>query len=256
MTDSSELFVEQGGTEGPMLVLLHGLRANAAVWHPFEAVVERHWRGRWLAPDFRGHGRSPHGRPYSIEGHATDVAALLRGRRDVTLVGHSMGGLVAMAVGSVALALSIRRIVAFGVKTDWSEEDLARMERSAQAPAKVFATRDEAVDRYLRLSGLEGLVDRDSDTVAAGVVGRDGGYVLAADPAVGAIGKPDIARIASGVGVPLTLLCGDRDAIASPEGMARLGAAVLSLSGRGHNVHVEAPEALWRAITDSPPGPG
>lgn len=250
MTDSSELFVEQGGAEGPLLVLLHGLHANAAVWHPFEAVVERHWRGRWLAPDFRGHGRSPHRRPYSIEGHATDVAALLRDRRDVTLVGHSMGGLVAMAVGSMARGLSIRRIVAFGVKTDWRDEDLARMERSAQAPAKVFATRDEAVDRYLRLSGLEGLVDRDSGTVAAGIVRRDGGHALAADPAVGAIGKPDIARIASSVGFPLKLLCGDRDAIASPGGMAQLGAAVLTLSGQGHNVHVEAPETLWRAITD------
>lgn len=256
MTDSSELFVEQGGTEGPLLVLLHGLHANAAVWRPFEAVVELHWRGRWLAPDFRGHGRSPHSRPYSIEGHATDVAALLRDRRDVTLIGHSMGGLVAMAVGSMAPAHSIRQIVAFGVKTDWRDEDLARMERFAQAPAKVFATRDEAIDRYLRLSGLDGLVDRDSDTVAAGIVRRDGGYALAADPAVGAIGKPDIADIASGVGVPLKLMCGDRDAIASPEGMARLGAAVLTLSGRGHNVHVEAPEALWRAIADSPPNSG
>lgn len=250
MADSSELFVEEGGSEGPLLVLLHGLHANAAVWHPFEAVLGLHWPGRWLAPDFSGHGRSPHRRPYSIERHATDIAALLGDRRDVTLVGHSMGGLVAIAVGSLVPAHSIRQIVAFGVKTGWSDDDVARMERFAHTPAKVFATREEAADRYLRLSGLQGLVDPGSDTVAAGIACRDGTWTLAADPAVGAIGRPDIPRIASGCTASLKLLCGDRDAIASPEGMARLGAAVRTLAGRGHNVHVEAPEVLWRAITD------
>lgn len=253
MADSSGLFFEAGGTEGPLLVLLHGLHANAAVWHPFEAVLTQHWAGSWIAPDFRGHGRSGHARPYSIERHAMDVAALLRDRRDVTLVGHSMGGLVAIVLGSMASACSIRQVVAFGVKTDWSDEDVARTQRFAQAPAKTFATRGEAVERYLRLSGLHGLVDSESDTVAAGIACHDGAYMLATDPAVGAIERPDIARIASGIEAPLTLLCGDRDAIASPEGMSRFGAPVRILAGQGHNVHVEAPEVFWDAVKDSLP---
>src|SRR5690606_7896722 len=94
------LWNERGGAGGPLLVLLHGLGGNSAVWQSLEPSLAMHWVGRWIAPDFAGHGRSPHRGPYSIERHAADVAALLEGENDVTVVGHSMGGLIAMAIAS------------------------------------------------------------------------------------------------------------------------------------------------------------
>ena len=72
----SKLFAERGGKGERLLVLLHGLGATAAVWHPFIEVLDREWNGRWLAPDFRGHGRSMKEGPYNFEQHAKDVGAL------------------------------------------------------------------------------------------------------------------------------------------------------------------------------------
>jgi len=53
----STLFAERGGSGEKLLVLLHGLGATAAVWHPLQKILEREWRGRWIAPDFRAGSR-------------------------------------------------------------------------------------------------------------------------------------------------------------------------------------------------------
>jgi pimeloyl-ACP methyl ester carboxylesterase len=50
------------------------------------------------------------------------------------------------------------------------------------------------------------------------------------------------------VRVPVHLLCGEGDTVARPETMRLLGSEVTVLPGVGHNPHVEAPEAFWRAI--------
>lgn len=88
----------------PLVVLIHGITANALAWArvaptlagPFEVV----------APDLRGRaGSTALPGPYGIERHAEDVAALLHslGDRRRVLVGHSMGAFVAtMAADGVA----------------------------------------------------------------------------------------------------------------------------------------------------------
>src|SRR5436305_686264 len=64
-----KLWHHGGGEDNtPRLVLIHGLGANADVWLPLVPHVDR----RWIAPDLRGHGRSPHQAPYGYGGHAAD----------------------------------------------------------------------------------------------------------------------------------------------------------------------------------------
>ena len=94
------LHVESGGAGRRLLVLLHGLGANGVVWRRLVPILEAHWQGRWTAPDFRGHGRSPYEGPYGYAAHAADVAALIAGEDEVTLLGHSFGGVVAALVGT------------------------------------------------------------------------------------------------------------------------------------------------------------
>ena len=50
-----KLWYREGGEGGQRLVLIHGMGANADVWEPLKPYIEQ----RWLAPDLRGHGRSP-----------------------------------------------------------------------------------------------------------------------------------------------------------------------------------------------------
>ncbi|MDQ8044432.1 MAG: alpha/beta fold hydrolase [Solirubrobacteraceae bacterium] len=85
------------GGKGQPMVLLHGIASNAQTWDP---VIERFARTHEvIAPDLIGHGRSskPAG-DYSIGGYATVVRDLLMALdlERVTLVGHSLGGGIAM----------------------------------------------------------------------------------------------------------------------------------------------------------------
>lgn len=242
------IYCQRGGESGPLLVLLHGLGATGAVWEGLLPLLEAHWPGRWLIPDFRGHGRSSHQVPYGIGIHAADVASLLHQGEEVCVIGHSMGGVVGMALATGLFGLRVRSVVAHSVKVDWSEEDASRGQALARAPAKLFATRAEAIERYLRVAGLAGMVAADSASAASGVAESGGQFRLAADPRCYDLGTPDFARLAGAVAAPLHLFCGERDNIASLAGMERLGRPVTLLAGLGHNPQVEAPAALWAAI--------
>ena len=82
----------------PPVVCLHGTMGSGHVWDQFasELASER----RVIAPDFRGHGDSGWVTPpnYALRDYRADVEALLEALeiKRFALVGHSMGGLVAL----------------------------------------------------------------------------------------------------------------------------------------------------------------
>jgi pimeloyl-ACP methyl ester carboxylesterase len=87
------------GGEGPLLVLIHGITSSSASWEPvLPALAERF---TIIAPDLLGHGQSdkPAG-DYSLGSHACLVRdlMLLLGHSSGTIVGHSLGGGIAMQV--------------------------------------------------------------------------------------------------------------------------------------------------------------
>ncbi|HSR22760.1 MAG TPA: hypothetical protein VLW53_04370 [Candidatus Eisenbacteria bacterium] len=139
-------------------------------------------------------------------------------------------------------------VAAFGVKIEWSEAEIERARGLARRPAPVFATRDEAVERYLRLSGLAGLAEPSSAAAAAGVTGTDGRFQVAMDPrAWGAVG-PSIAALLRLAAAPLRLAAGERDPMVSLEQMRRIDPGARTFAGVGHNAHWEAPERVWEFI--------
>ena len=91
-------YAESGADSGgPVVVLVHGIASRAAQW---EQVMERLGETcHVIAPDLLGHGRSakPRG-DYSLGAHACGIRDLLAalGHDRVSLVGHSLGGGVAM----------------------------------------------------------------------------------------------------------------------------------------------------------------
>jgi pimeloyl-ACP methyl ester carboxylesterase len=83
--------------EGPAVVLIHGMINSSRHWRAVaEALAKDH---TVIAPDLIGHGDSatPRG-DYSIGAHAAAIRDLLSaiGIRQATIVGHSLGGGVAM----------------------------------------------------------------------------------------------------------------------------------------------------------------
>ncbi len=248
MTDDTAIFFEQGGTDGPLLVLMHGVGCNGAAWDGLLPLLDAHWPGCWIIPDFRGHGRSFHRGPYGVGIHAADIAQLLDPNEAVTLLGHSMGGAVAIALATGMFGVTVRQAVVFAIKTEWSEEEVVSGRAIAAKPRRAFEGEEAARERSLLVSGLKGLVEIESRTAGIGVEKVEGGYRLTTDPRVNATGRAEIAKIAPGARAPVHLYTGEHDAIGPAVGMARLGGEVTILPGLGHSPHVEAPEAFWRAI--------
>jgi pimeloyl-ACP methyl ester carboxylesterase len=82
---------------GPPLVLIHGIGDSSATWAPVIGELSR--RHLVIAPDLLGHGSSDKPRAdYSVAAYANGVRDLLGvlGVERATLVGHSLGGGVAM----------------------------------------------------------------------------------------------------------------------------------------------------------------
>src|SRR3954453_3288408 len=88
-------FIEAGS--GPVLLLIHGMAGTCANW---ESVIEPLAIDHTvIAPDFPGHGASPPGggaySPFPLASTFRDLMLPLAHER-ATLVGHSLGGGVAM----------------------------------------------------------------------------------------------------------------------------------------------------------------
>jgi pimeloyl-ACP methyl ester carboxylesterase len=86
-----------GDPELPVVLLIHGITSSSATWEPvIPALAER---THVIAPDLLGHGDSakPPG-DYSLGSFASGLRDLLDclGHERVTVVGHSLGGGVAM----------------------------------------------------------------------------------------------------------------------------------------------------------------
>lgn len=241
-----------GATTGPLLVLLHGLAGNAEVWHGLEALLPDRWDGGWLAVDLPGHGRSPRAAAYGFADHADAVAAVLPVDREVTVLGHSMGGMVGLALA--ARHPAVRRVLAFSVKTSWPPEQVAGMQALATRQPKVLP-RAEAAALLLKVSGLQGLVATDHPVVDAGLTGGPDDWRLAQDPATYAFGAPDVVALLEAVACPVLLARGAEDRMVPAEdvsGGAPWVAATATWPGLGHNPHVEDPATVAGLLDDRP----
>ena len=83
--------------EGPTILLIHGIAGSSTTWRAVMPALAEHYTV--IAPDLLGHGQSakPRG-DYSLGAYASGIRDLLAvlGEERVTLVGHSLGGGVAM----------------------------------------------------------------------------------------------------------------------------------------------------------------
>lgn len=227
------------------MLLLHGLGATGGVWRGLAAAYDR----PSLAPDLPGHGAAGWTTTYSFVAHAEEVLPLLdRFDGPVPVLGHSMGGVVALVLARLA-PTRVSRVVALGVKVSWPPEDAARALAMAARPVATYDSRAQAVDRFLRVSGLVGLISPDDALVDDAVVDREAagegsGWRLAQDPRTFGVGVPDMAGLLAALTSPVVLARGEHDPMVSHDDLAALVPAPVTLPGLGHNAHVEDPAAV------------
>lgn len=91
-----ELHYKEYGSQGPCLIILHGLFGSLDNWHSLARRFSQF--SRVYAVDQRNHGHSPHAEGNDYHTMADDVLELID-RLDIDtaiLLGHSMGGKTAM----------------------------------------------------------------------------------------------------------------------------------------------------------------
>jgi pimeloyl-ACP methyl ester carboxylesterase len=92
-------YMEVGPMNGPVLLFIHGLGSYSPAWKQNLAGLQDKYR--CIAIDLPGYGKSSKG---AYEGSMTSFARMVgafisaKGLKDVTVVGHSMGGQIAMTL--------------------------------------------------------------------------------------------------------------------------------------------------------------
>ena len=138
-----------GEAHAEPVLFLHGIMGHRRDW---DVLVDRVGGPyRVLAVDQRGHGRSEWARSYGVSDMAADAIAVIEhlGVAPVSVVGHSMGAMVALVVAARRPEL-VDRIVLIDVVPESLTTDLGR-----QLPAMLeamaassYATVDDAVAEW------------------------------------------------------------------------------------------------------------
>jgi pimeloyl-ACP methyl ester carboxylesterase len=233
-------WTETPGAE-PARVYVHGLGASSAVYHAHVAARPALAGRRSLFVDLPGHGISdrPAGFGYTLEDHADALAAALdaAGVREAELVGHSMGG-------SVAIVLAHRRpdLVSRLVLTEANLDPSPPVTAGSSGIAS-YGEEDFVAEGYART------LERVGPVWAA--------TMRLADPralhrsAVGLIRgtRPTMRRMLQGLDVGRVYLQGALSG--ELEGRAELeasGVRVVTVPGAGHNVMFDAPGDFAAAV--------
>ena len=162
LPDGASLFVEEAGPRSKKgAVFLHGSALRTDVWHYQLEGIGDH---RLVFYDLRGHGLSqPKGeRRYNIATLIDDLLAVIEdaGLEEVVLVGHSVGGMIALDLCSSRtdlLGTAIKGVVCVNTthrpayETVTGGAAVARLERVLRHPLDALGSQHHRVDRLRKI---------------------------------------------------------------------------------------------------------
>jgi pimeloyl-ACP methyl ester carboxylesterase len=194
--------------------------------------------------------------------YAADVADLVRDSQDVVAVGHSLGGVVALALGTGWFGVPVSRVLVIGPKVKWTEEELLTARRRAQKPVEWFPTQEEALERLVKVAGLPPGTTADSPLIARGIEQGAAGFRLSMDPAASPTARAmeSPARIISAMvaanRASIRMVCGSEDPGVSIADLRDFDSGAIEISGAGHSPHIECPAQVFRLIRALADDPG
>jgi 2-succinyl-6-hydroxy-2,4-cyclohexadiene-1-carboxylate synthase len=210
---------------------------------------------RACAPDIRGHGSATDRVPVTIEGVLHDVVAAAPG--PCTLVGYSMGGRIALHA-ALGLPGRIDRLVLIGASPGIADaaERAARRRADEQLAREIDAsTIEEFAARWARTPVVAGQPPAVADAVHADRLRNDPAGLARALRGLGTGALASVWDRLPEIEMPVVLVAGERDekfrGIANEMVAAGLKRAeVVVVPGAGHAVHLEAPGAVARVISE------
>jgi esterase len=240
--------------DGPPLIILHGLFGSARNWRAIaKGLADSH---RVWSIDLRNHGDSPWDADMTYEAMAGDIKAFMarHGLEGAALMGHSMGGKVAMTLALTEPSLVGQMIVVDIAPVQRPPDlrsyvramariDLSTVRRRAEVGDLLASTVE---DRSVRAFLLQNLVMTDGAP-------RWRLNLEAIDRQMEAIGGFPEPLLDRQYERPTHFITGALSAYVKPEHrdlVLRLFPAVTMsvIAGAGHWVHAEKPESFLRAV--------
>jgi pimeloyl-ACP methyl ester carboxylesterase len=253
---------------GPVLLLLHGITNTSQTWEHVAPLLSE--RFTLIAPDLLGHGESatPRG-DYSLGAHASGVRDLLTalGHERVTVIGHSLGGGIAMQF-AYQFPERCERLVL--VSSGGLGREVHLLLRAAALPGADYVLPVITSSQLLRLGrGVGGLLrrarlapDGDLELLARGFASLDNAGSRQAflhtvraviDPSGQRVSAHD--RLALAALIPSLIVWGERDSVipvahgaAAHEAMP--GSRFEVFAGAGHMPHDADPERFAAILAD------
>jgi pimeloyl-ACP methyl ester carboxylesterase len=221
---------------GPVLLLVHGIARDRETWREvIEPLAAHH---TVIAPDLPGHGLSaPAGGDYSVGGLAAVLRDLLLtlGHQRATLIGHSLGGGVAMQFAYLFPEMTERLAL---VSSGGLGPEVSPVLRAAALPgaAPFIATTAPLAAALLRLLDRFGPGLRapgtDFEEIARGYAsladpGRRAAFLATLRTAIGLRGQrvSATARLYLAAALPVLIVWGAEDRLIPPRHGAEGGAA-------------------------------
>jgi pimeloyl-[acyl-carrier protein] methyl ester esterase len=253
--ESAALHHEDLGRGAPV-VLVHGWSASSLFFEGEAGALAR--RRRVIAPDLRGHGRSPAG-AFTLADLAHDLAALVErlGLEGAVLAGWSLGAQVVLAAlprvrRHVSAAVLVAGTPRFTTCEGWphglpAQQVEVLAHRTRRDPARAIA-------RFHDAMFAEGELDpegrRRVDALRARVPLPE---AAAAQAGLEVLAREDLRASLGALDVPVLLLHGERDAICPPGASAAMAAAIPGaratfLPGLGHAPFLSRPGLLAEAV--------
>ncbi len=251
------LNVREAG-DGPLMVFLHGITSNSAVFAPLTSVLSR--RFRTVAVDQRGHGLSDKPETgYRARDFAADIAGLIAAldRGPAILVGHSLGSRNSVTAAAAYPHL-VRSVVAIDFTPYIETEVFDALEQRVNAGDQLFADR-AAVEAYLarRYPNLPAAAIR--IRAESGYRAVEGGLRPLAAPAAMAETasglREELESVYRAVERPVLIVRGEVSTLVSAAALARTARLrpdlpVVVVPGADHYVNEVAPDITLKAIAN------
>ena len=233
--------------KGTPLVLLHGYPLDHHLWDEVAPLLEDTFD--LIIPDLRGFGGSSTiDSFYSMEDMASDIAALLDhlGIQKSAIVGHSMGGYVALAFARLyPERVSGLGLVSSQVLSDPEDRKQGRYKSAAEVADKGIASVVETMTpKFTSDARLQEFARKSME-------GQQPAAYIGTLKAMAE--RVDSTPLLSSLNVPVVVVHGDSDALipidrAREVKAAISGAHLVEIPGAGHMPMMESPEKTAEAL--------
>jgi pimeloyl-ACP methyl ester carboxylesterase len=252
-------YLDWGAANAAPVVCVHGYTSSAQAFN----APARHFQSRFrlVVPDVRGHGESawsPTG-AYQYADQVGDLAALVDslGLGQFTLIGTSMGGIIAMAYAGEHPD-RLRGLVVNDIGPD-AETGSQRITETVGSRPEEFATLDEAMAYRRSVSPITaGRSEDDQRELALGVLRQrvDGHWIWKMDPAYirqrvqhGPPRRPTLWPVLQRLPCPTLVIWGtDSDVLSEAQALRMVETLpkgqLVSVPGVGHAPTLMEPAAL------------